>query len=422
MSQKNSRKNCFEEKIPVYTCGNYFLAMGGLIKKLEREPTIEVISLQSHEEVKEKLKGPGHGVFVCHAPNREDAIFYLDLIHKFGPKIEPRKKRLLLVTGLITPLMGSKLRKFGFLQIVDASVEAFDLFDKVITAVLCFEPDSLWKGGSAPKEIIEPSSQKTEKKKPPLESPEEVDRKNKSGAASLGVFHPLSNPLRILSCLRECKKYEIKVSLWIQSCAKKYEVLITLVDDVNQVFVIAPYETTETLGLDLKRWFTSDEVIYFSMTTRRARFFFTTYFAASSSERMVQMLFPEEVYEVQRRAQLRLEVYPEKELYAVIEGASGAESKSYRIDNLSSRGLALLVDQADLGCFAVGEIVQNLSFTIPDHAVAIKSCEVRHISAYPNEQGKYLVGIYLQSATAHQAAVIEFYVYQENLTYLQAVS
>lgn len=396
-----AKKIAYEERMPVYTYGEYFLAMTGLVKRLERESTFIAKKISKLDELKSIISSKDFGIVVCHCPSGGDLREILRLIEEKGASISSLRRKILLITHRLPPQDYKRLRDFNFVKVLETTVESFELFDHVVTSASHFREEHRW----APAE-------KAPKKEPVAAPIAKSEVRSDQNRKDTKTFLPVTNQKRGIALLNEGKKFKNKIAIWIPNLSEKLDALISVVDEANGTFDIMPYHSSSNLAADIKRWSGGGtQELYFNLNLRRSRIFFASHLI--SADRIIQFSYPKFFYEVQRRQQLRLPLFPQHKIIVSI-GLADAAVKNYMMDNISAGGFAFLCDKKEAAKFEIGKKVVSVNFLIGENSFTINQAEVRHISSVEGSD-QMRVGIFLKSISKDQAAAIDFFVVQQSM-------
>lgn len=191
-------------------------------------------------------------------------------------------------------------------------------------------------------------------------------------------FEPITDAGQAQRLLREAGKTFASLMLWTKDQEIVVHSQIALVSETDQLITVACPKGFNPRSL-LEFMATSGQTqCYFSVSLQRASVFFRAKFNGASDTGL-SFVFPETVYKVQRRSDLRFPIpyghvlkidmqdplYPEKTV-------------TWMASDISARGCAIVIPDGESATYPIGLTLKNLRFAIQGRRIEVPGAEVRH--------------------------------------------
>jgi len=154
---------------------------------------------------------------------------------------------------------------------------------------------------------------------------------------------------------------------------------------------------------------------FFSASLAYANVFFKSKFYALDKAGLL-FHFPDQVFKVQRRKDLRLKIPVNYVLKAEFSNPSKQEEMlSRKVFDLSAGGLSFLTDVEEESTFVKGLLIRDLSFVIRTRKIVVDA-EVKHQKVVTSSTGKksLKVGLIFKNLRAADSQLIASHVFEES--------
>lgn len=191
-------------------------------------------------------------------------------------------------------------------------------------------------------------------------------------------FEPITDPGQSLRLLREAGKTFASLMLWTKEQEIVVHSQISLVSETDQLITVGCPKGFNPRSL-LEFMATSGQTsCYFSVSLQRASLFFRAKFNGASDTGL-SFFFPEAVYKVQRRSDLRFPIPHGHVLKVDLEDPLFPEKTiTWKATDISARGCAILIPDEESPTYPVGLTLKNLRFAIQGRRIEVPDAEVRH--------------------------------------------
>lgn len=164
------------------------------------------------------------------------------------------------------------------------------------------------------------------------------------------------------------------------------------------------------------------EQLLVNFSLRRCRVFFRSE-RFEIKEKEISIHVPDVVYEVQRRAQLRLKIDPDKKLFVQItQTAFAGPANGYQIYDISSGGVCLLVDGTQLDLWKTGKSqIQQMRFDIAERQIEIQQLRLVHSRPVPGQSNTFFVSFEFKAISNRDRCFINMFVYRESTEYVARI-
>lgn len=403
-SHSNTAKKTYlseDIKIPILYIGSPFFPIEALRRKLNDDPRVLFLELDDPNEIIKSVREKGEGVILYHVSTAEDVSQLLSMVQILNAEVVAQKIGFIVITRAYYHHLEETFQKFAFIDVVQTTIEGVDLFKiaKQMTNIMT---------ESVPKRV---------QTAPKSEDNSKTDR-------SQNLFTPISDE-------------KVQASLLTESCEMKSIITTSsedLQDRMNLVFYQFDPQTryihffnpdfqqfSEQIS---ERMGAKKPILLFSFGLRRSRVFFKSNDVRCIDNNSFCVKIPSEIFEVQRRTQLRLVTYPDQRVPLYFQLANQKTKMSSELFDVSASGLAFVAPEENFQKYQKGQILHHLKFEIGERQLFVAEAEVRHVTPIKTTADKiafYKVGILFKIVLARDTAYLGMYVFKESLDYINRI-
>ncbi|HAR41328.1 MAG TPA: hypothetical protein DCS07_01645 [Bdellovibrionales bacterium] len=230
-------------------------------------------------------------------------------------------------------------------------------------------------------------------------------------------FEPIKDRAEAVRLLKEGAKTFASVMIWTRNQATIVNTHLKLfMEQDDLLYFQVPPE------LDVKKFIfeveSTSRECFFSASLAYANVFFKTKFYGLDKAGLL-FHFPDQVFKVQRRKDLRLKIPDGYVLKAEFNDPLNPEGViSRKVFDLSAGGLSVLTDSADESVYVKGLLLKNLAFVIRSRKIVVDA-EVKHCKIIVLGAGKKMlkVGLIFRNLRGADSQVIAAHVFEESRRY-----
>lgn len=157
----------------------------------------------------------------------------------------------------------------------------------------------------------------------------------------------------------------------------------------------------------------------FSVSLARANIFFKARYKTFDGAGF-HFSYPEQIFKVQRRKDMRTAVPDGYVLRAEFPHPEHPKKiLSKKVLDISASGMAIVGDEGEQDLFAVGAVLQDVTFTLKGRKIIVPEAEVRHSKSLSKDARMpgYKIGLLFKQIKAADSQAIAQYVFEESRRY-----
>jgi hypothetical protein len=196
-------------------------------------------------------------------------------------------------------------------------------------------------------------------------------------------FEPIHDAGQAVRFLREAGKTFASTMVWTKEQEIVVHSQISLVSEAGSLITVGcpkgfnPRTLVEFMATH------GQTDCYFSVSLQRASIFFRAKFNGASDTGL-SFEFPKTLYKVQRRNDLRYPIpYGHVMKIDLQDPLFPEKTLTWKAADISARGCAILIPDAESSSYPVGLTLRNLRFSIQGRRIEVPAAEVRHKRMLP---------------------------------------
>lgn len=200
-------------------------------------------------------------------------------------------------------------------------------------------------------------------------------------------FEPIRDAGQSQRLLREAGASFASAMLWTKEQEIVVHTRISLVSETQSLITVACPKGFDPRSLIEFMATHRQTHAYFSISLQRASIFFRAKFNGGDSGGLT-FEFPDTVYKVQRRSDLRFPIPHGHVLKVEMRDPLDPEKDvSWKASDISAHGCAVIVPDDEAATYAVGLVLHHLRFAVQGRKIEVPAAEIRHKQVMANVPG-----------------------------------
>ncbi len=436
MSTKSTAQQL--KPLPVFFYGEYLLPVENIKRRWQDDPSIAVIDVRTTSSLINTAKDIEKFIIVYHVTSTSDLHAIVELMKVCQNTLTNQNGQILIISASGFSNIKNILANQSAVEVVANSLDTADLEDRITRkyqSLTSAKERSLRDVPGSENLTLAFASQNGLLDSSLIVVPGEKEKKDlaavaksllpefahevpavEAKAAKAKTFFPISDRTEAVSLIMECIKYKSLAMVYNEALSSQVTAQFnSFSPETNEVRV----SITKGFLSEIVRSSQQRDDILINFDLKRARVFFRSQdYSARSNDLFIKV--PEVIFEVQRRANLRLQLF-DRQMFANFL-ADGLWI-SFQIVDLSVHGICVQVPLEVAKKWRENKnSVKQLAFTIGKKQISIPQVRLAHLKPSLDSEKMAQVGFQFLDTSNRDLCALTIFIYRENISYLDEIN